>query len=95
LTLSVNPGEVAQLCAALAFCSPGAGCLGSRRIPFLTGENQLLAADGRRARICYVLHCGDPAAGVLLHQQNLLPAEGVYRLPTGGIHTGEPGGSRP
>lgn len=56
--------------------------------PFLTGENQLLTKNGRRAEICYVMHRGDPAAGVLLHIKTFYPA-GAYRLPTGGIQVGE------
>ena len=56
--------------------------------PFLTGENQLLTKNGRRAEICYVMHRGDPAGGVLLHIKTFYPA-GAYRLPTGGIQVGE------
>ena len=56
--------------------------------PFLTGDHQMLVSDGRRAEICYVMHRGDPAAGVLLHIKTFYPA-GAFRLPTGGIHTGE------
>lgn len=56
--------------------------------PFLTGEHQLLASRGRRAEICYVMHRGDPQAGVLLHIKSFYP-EGAFRLPTGGIHVNE------
>lgn len=56
--------------------------------PFLSGEHQQLASNGRRAEICYVLHRGDPMQGVLLHAKTFYP-EGIYRLPTGGVHTGE------
>lgn len=56
--------------------------------PFLTGENQLLTKNGRRAEICYVMHRGDPQAGVLLHIKTFYPA-GAFRLPTGGIQVGE------
>ena len=56
--------------------------------PFLTGEHQFLASHGRRAEICYVMHRRDPADGVLLHIKRYYPA-GAFRLPTGGIHTGE------
>lgn len=56
--------------------------------PFLTGDGQLLVSDGRRAEICYVMHQGDPAAGLLLHIKSIYPA-GAYRLPTGGIHQGQ------
>jgi 8-oxo-dGTP pyrophosphatase MutT (NUDIX family) len=56
--------------------------------PFLTGENQLLTSRGRRAEVCYVMHEGDPQAGVLLHRKHFYPADG-FRLPTGGIQQGE------
>lgn len=56
--------------------------------PFLTGEHQMLASDGRRAEICYVMHRGDPQTGLLLHIKTFYP-EGAYRLPTGGIQVGE------
>ncbi len=56
--------------------------------PFLTGEHQLLTSGGRRAEICYIMHRGDPAEGVLLHIKTFYP-EGAFRLPTGGIHVGE------
>lgn len=56
--------------------------------PFLTGENQLLVGSGRRAEICYVMHRGDPAEGVLLHIKTFYPTN-AYRLPTGGVHVGE------
>jgi 8-oxo-dGTP pyrophosphatase MutT (NUDIX family) len=56
--------------------------------PFLTGEHQLLVSDGRRAEICYIMHRGNAAEGVLLHIKTFYP-QGAYRLPTGGIHQGE------
>ena len=56
--------------------------------PFLTGKDQMLASNGRRAEICYVMHRGDPQAGMLLHIKTFYP-EGAYRLPTGGIEIGE------
>jgi 8-oxo-dGTP pyrophosphatase MutT (NUDIX family) len=56
--------------------------------PFLTGEHQMLVKDGRRAEICYIMHQGRPADGLLLHIKTVYPA-GAYRLPTGGIHKGE------
>ncbi|MCS6825422.1 MAG: NUDIX hydrolase [Caldilinea sp.] len=56
--------------------------------PFLSGEHQQLASNGRRAEICYILHRGDPMQGVLLHAKTFYP-EGIYRLPTGGVHVGE------
>jgi ADP-ribose pyrophosphatase YjhB (NUDIX family) len=56
--------------------------------PFLTGRHQQLVSDGRRAEICYVMHQGDPAQGVLLHRKTYYPT-GTFRLPTGGIHHGE------
>jgi 8-oxo-dGTP pyrophosphatase MutT (NUDIX family) len=56
--------------------------------PFLTGEHQQLVSDGRRAEICYIMHRGNVAEGVLLHIKTFYPA-GAYRLPTSGIHLGE------
>jgi 8-oxo-dGTP pyrophosphatase MutT (NUDIX family) len=56
--------------------------------PFLTGVNQKLTESPRRAEICYILHRGDPAAGVLFHIKRFYPT-GAFRLPTGGIHQGE------
>lgn len=56
--------------------------------PFLTGDHQRLVSDGRRAEICYIMHRGAPADGVLLHIKTIYP-DGAYRLPTGGIHQGE------
>ncbi|MCC6455253.1 MAG: NUDIX hydrolase [Caldilineaceae bacterium] len=57
--------------------------------PFLTGEHQLLVSDGRRAEICYIMHRGHVDEGVLLHVKTFYPRN-AYRLPTGGIHQGEP-----
>lgn len=56
--------------------------------PFLTGKHQQLVSDGRRAEICYIMHRGNVADGVLLHIKTFYP-NGAYRLPTGGIHQGE------
>ena len=56
--------------------------------PFLTGDHQRLVSDGRRAEICYIMHRGTPADGVLLHIKTIYP-DGAFRLPTGGIHAGE------
>jgi len=56
--------------------------------PFLTGKNQNLVSDRRRAEICYIMHRGNVADGVLLHIKTFYPM-GAYRLPTGGIHLGE------
>jgi 8-oxo-dGTP pyrophosphatase MutT (NUDIX family) len=56
--------------------------------PFLTGEDQMLTMDGRRAEICYIMHRGDPNDGLLLHIKTFYPA-GAYRLPTGGIQVGD------
>lgn len=56
--------------------------------PFLTGRNQRIASDGRRAEICYIMHRGNVADGVLFHIKTFYPT-GAYRLPTGGIHQGE------
>ncbi len=56
--------------------------------PFLNGKNQRLTSRGRRAEICYVMHRGEPADGVLLHRNQVYPP-GVMRLPTGGVQQGE------
>lgn len=56
--------------------------------PFLDGPNQRLTSGRRRAEICYILHRGDPRAGVLLHRKIFYPS-GAFRLPTGGVHEGE------
>src|SRR3954452_16116776 len=56
--------------------------------PFLTGENQELFKDDRRAEICYIMHRGNLADGLLLHIKTFYPS-GAFRLPTGGIHKGE------
>jgi len=56
--------------------------------PFLTGENQKLVSDHRRAEICYIMHRGNVGEGILLHIKTFYPPGG-YRLPTGGIHQGQ------
>ena len=56
--------------------------------PFLSGPQQRLVSNRRRAEICYVMHRGRPADGLLLHIKSIYP-EHAYRLPTGGIHQGE------
>jgi len=87
LSLAIDPEEIGVLQA----CWPAAvreDATLDVAHPFLTGEHQLLTANGRRAEICYIMHQGDPAAGVLLHIKTFYPA-GAYRLPTGGIHVGE------
>jgi len=56
--------------------------------PFLSADGQMLLSDGRRAEICYVMHQGQAADGVLLHIKTVYP-DGAFRLPTGGIHQGE------
>lgn len=56
--------------------------------PFLTGQDQQLLKDGRRAEICYVMHSGTPADGVLLQIKTFYPPTG-FRLPTGGIQVGD------
>jgi 8-oxo-dGTP pyrophosphatase MutT (NUDIX family) len=87
LKYAVEAAEVAQLTARW-----GVAPQEHHRLevddPFLTGEHQLLVSNGRRAEICYVMHRGDPQAGVLLHIKTFYPM-GAYRLPTGGIHQGE------
>jgi 8-oxo-dGTP pyrophosphatase MutT (NUDIX family) len=85
---SVDPQETEQLEVAW-------GAVPQQRVvlnvdnPFLTGENQLLTKNGRRAEICYVMHQGNPQDGVLLHIKTFYPP-GAFRLPTGGIVVGEP-----
>lgn len=56
--------------------------------PFLTGINQKITQNKRRAEICYVMHRGDHSEGVLLHTKTYYP-QGAFRLPTGGINQGE------
>jgi 8-oxo-dGTP pyrophosphatase MutT (NUDIX family) len=56
--------------------------------PFLSGPQQRLTSDRRRAEICYVMHRGNPADGVLLHIKTIYP-DGAFRLPTGGINQGD------
>ena len=56
--------------------------------PFLTGEDQELFHDSRRAEICYIMHRGNMADGLLLHIKTFYPS-GAFRLPTGGIQPGE------
>ncbi|MBE2237462.1 MAG: NUDIX domain-containing protein [Caldilineaceae bacterium] len=87
LSLSVEPEELGALCARWPQAVVENSALAVRH-PFLSGDHQLLASNGRRAEICYVMHKGDPAEGLLLHIKTFYP-EGAYRLPTGGIHVGE------
>ena len=87
LSQALDPAEVAQLRARWSDAIVAHTEI-AVAAPFLTGNHQLLAANGRRAEICYVMHQGDPAIGVLLHIKTFYPA-GAYRLPTGGIQTGE------
>lgn len=86
-TQAVDPVELAMLAARWGHVP-----LEQRTLavddPFLTGVNQKLTESPRRAEICYVLHRGDPAAGVLFHIKRFYPT-GAFRLPTGGIHQGE------
>jgi 8-oxo-dGTP pyrophosphatase MutT (NUDIX family) len=86
-TNAVEVEEMAVLCARW-----GDAVLASATLavdsPFLTGEHQLLTSARRRAEICYIMHRGDPAEGVLLHIKTFYPG-GAYRLPTGGVHIGE------
>lgn len=56
--------------------------------PFLTESHQRLLTDGRRAEICYVMHRGVPAHGILLHHKAFYPGP-AFRLPTGGVDPGE------
>ncbi len=88
LTHSVEADELARIRARY-----GPGPLEDHRLevdaPFLTGPHQRLTSAGRRAEICYVMHQGDPGAGVLLHAKTIYPP-GIYRLPTGGVRQEEP-----
>lgn len=85
--LSIEPDELHQIQQRFGAVRMERAALAVAH-PFLTGEHQMLTSAGRRAEICYVMHRGDPAAGVLLHIKRFYP-EGAYRLPTGGIHVGE------
>jgi 8-oxo-dGTP pyrophosphatase MutT (NUDIX family) len=88
LEKSIEPDELAQLEAhwgRIPICH-------HRLVvdhPFLTGNNQVLVSDQRRAEVCYVMHRGNPATGILLHIKTFYPPA-AFRLPTGGIHVGEP-----
>lgn len=87
LSNAVDPEEFAELQQRWPEAALEAVALAVAH-PFLTGEHQLLTTNGRRAEICYIMHRGDPADGVLLHIKTFYP-QGAYRLPTGGIHVGE------
>lgn len=87
LTQAVEPEELAAL-AAIFGRAPAQHVTLAVDDPFLTGENQLLTSNGRRAEICYIMHRGRPDEGVLLQIKTFYPA-GAFRLPTGGIHVGE------
>ena len=88
LTLAIDPDELTLLQAQWGPAPVRRAALVVDN-PFLTGDHQLLTSDRRRAEICYVMHRGDPADGVLLHIKTFYPAD-AFRLPTGGIHVGEP-----
>lgn len=87
LSLAIDPEEIAVLQNRWHNAVVETATLAVAH-PFLTGDHQLLTANGRRAEICYVMHRGAPADGVLLHIKTFYP-EGAYRLPTGGVHVGE------
>lgn len=87
LTQAVEPAELALLAEQWGPVTQRHHHL-SVDDPFLTGNHQLLTSDARRAEICYVMHRGDPAQGLLLHIKTYYPI-GAFRLPTGGIHEGE------
>ena len=55
---------------------------------FLEGDEGTLFVDGRRAEVCYVLYWAEPRNGLLLHTKADYPA-GCFRLPTGGVMSGE------
>ncbi len=86
-TLALDPSELAELHTQWGDAPHLHHALDVDH-PFLTGNHQLITSDQRRAEICYVMHEGDPAQGVLLHRKVYYPPQG-YRLPTGGIHHGE------
>ncbi|MBV7338295.1 NUDIX domain-containing protein [Chloroflexi bacterium TSY] len=56
--------------------------------PFLTSYDKEETTRRRRGEICYVMHQGDPAEGILLHTKAYYP-DHAYRLPTGGINSGD------
>jgi 8-oxo-dGTP pyrophosphatase MutT (NUDIX family) len=87
LEQAIEPTELGQLTARWGTVTQESHRLEVNH-PFLTGENQLIVSNGRRAEVCYVMHQGDLATGVLLHIKTFYPA-GAFRLPTGGVHTGE------
>lgn len=87
LSLAVESEELANLCGRWHDAAVEHATL-AVRAPFLTGDHQLLAANGRRAEICYIMHQGNAAEGVLLHIKTFYPKD-AYRLPTGGVHVGE------
>jgi len=84
---ALDPEELAQLTLQWGFVPMRQVAL-TVDAPFLSGDHQLLTNRGRRAEICYVMHRGNPADGLLLHIKTFYP-DGAYRLPTGGIQTGE------
>jgi 8-oxo-dGTP pyrophosphatase MutT (NUDIX family) len=87
LLRAVDPDELAALQSGWGLFPVESATL-SVSPPFLTGKDQFLTNRGRRAEVCYVMHRGDPADGVLLHIKTFYPP-GAFRLPTGGIQQGE------
>jgi len=87
LSVAVEPAEWAVLTAKWG-ARPLVELASAVDHPFLSGEHQELVRNGRRAEICYVMHGGDPAQGVLLQSKRYYPDD-CYRLPTGGVNSGE------
>ncbi len=87
LTQAIDPEELADLGRRFGAVSYRHEALAVTD-PFLTEANQRLLSDGRRAEICYVMHRGTPADGILLHHKIFYPGP-AFRLPTGGVDPGE------
>jgi 8-oxo-dGTP pyrophosphatase MutT (NUDIX family) len=87
LQLSLDPGELLRLEERFGPAPHEHYCMTVHH-PFLSEGHQRLVKDGRRGEICYIMHRGRPADGLLFHTKTIYP-ESVFRLPTGGIQQGE------
>jgi 8-oxo-dGTP pyrophosphatase MutT (NUDIX family) len=87
LTQPIDPEELADLGRRFGAMSYQHEVLAVTD-PFLTENHQRLLSDGRRAEICYIMHRGAPADGILLHHKIFYPGP-AFRLPTGGVDPGE------
>ncbi len=87
LTQPIDPEELADLGRRFGAMSYQHEVLAVTD-PFLTEDHQRLLSDGRRAEICYIMHRGVPADGILLHHKIFYPGP-AFRLPTGGVDPGE------